>query len=654
MKLFFLFVLTLSWAITSHSQTDSSNAMLQEVVVTANRFEQKQSQTGKVMTVITRADLDKARGKNIGEILNQYAGLSINGANNTLGTNLDVYMRGTGLGNTLILIDGVPVYDVASISSAFDINQIIPEMLERIEIVKGGQSTIYGSDAVAGVINFISTKSATSKLKVNGMLGMGSFGTKKIQTGITTTVHSTQISLQLQHLTSKGLSSALDSTSKGDFDKDGYNQNNLNLNVSGKITSSLSYRAYNQMSSYTADLDANGFTDDKDHRVSSQTILSGINLRYQLSKLVFHGNFNSNSNNRHYLDDSISVGGFSQFSDSKFKGISNFGEVYANIDAGKHFKIIAGADARFQFTDQHYLSISSYGPYETSLSKDSGKTNLYSVYASGYYTLNEKFFLEGGVRVNQHSRYGRNVTYTFNPSYKVHNWKYFANISTAFKAPTLYQLFDPVSGFAGLKPERSLTYEAGLQLSALENSWQNRLVVFGRKLQDGIDYSYISYQYFNNNRATDKGIEFESSFKKGKWTINGNYTYNIGMVNTVKYKVDWSNWMNPYTPNGDTTYNYQFRRPKNSMNISVGYQATTKCYVSVQGRVVGKRLEPQYGGDPITLKGYQVINVYGSYQVGKKMQLFADIKNVFNTKYIDLSGFTTKPVNVVAGILIKN
>ena len=654
MKSVFLSVLSIFWAIASYTQSDSSNATLQEIVVTANRFEQKQSQTGKVMTVITRADLDKARGKNIGEILNQYAGISINGANNTLGTNLDVYMRGTGLGNTLILIDGVPVYDVASISSAFDINQIIPEMLERIEILKGGQSTIYGSDAVAGVINFISKKTTTPGLRVNGMLARGSFGTQKKQTGVATNIRNTQISLQWQHLSTNGLSSALDTTSKGDFDKDGYNQNNLNLNVSGKITSSLSYRAYHQLSSYTADLDANGFTDDKDHRVSSQTFLSGINLRYQLSKMILYANFNNNYNNRHYVDDSTSVGGFELYNDSKFKGVSNFGEIYANIDAGKHFKIIVGTDARLQHTDQHYLSISSYGPYETTLSKDSGKTNLYSVYASGYYTLDEKFFLEGGVRVNQHSRYGRNVTYSFNPSYKVHNWKYFANISTAFKAPTLYQLFDPVSGFAGLKPEHSLTYEAGLQLSAMENSWQNRLVVFGRKLQDGIDYSYISYQYFNNNRATDKGIEFESSFKKGKWTINGNYTYNNGMVNTVKYKVDWSNWVSPYTPNGDTTYNYQFRRPKNSMNISVGYQATTKCYVSVQGRVVGKRLEPQYGGDPITLKGYQVINVYGSYQVGKKMQLFADIKNVFNTKYIDLNGFTTKPVNLMIGILIRN
>ena len=177
------------------AQTDSTSPSLQEVVVTANRFEQKQSQTGKVMVVINRATLDANRGRNIGEILNQYAGLTINGANNTPGTNLDVYMRGAGLGNTLILIDGVPVYDAASISSAFDINHINPEMLERVEILKGGQSTIYGSDAVAGVINFITRKSTDKKLHINRMAAFGSFGTKKVQVGLNTTIAKTHMKI---------------------------------------------------------------------------------------------------------------------------------------------------------------------------------------------------------------------------------------------------------------------------------------------------------------------------------------------------------------------------------------------------------------------------------------------------------------------------
>jgi vitamin B12 transporter len=635
------------------AQTDSSTQILEEIVVTANRFEQKQIQTGKVVIVINRATLDVNRGRNIGEILNQYAGLTINGANNAPGTNLDVYMRGAGLGNTLILIDGVPVYDAASISSAFDINHINPEMLERVEILKGAQSTIYGSDAVAGVINFITRKSSDKKLHFNRMYALGSFGTRKIQVGLNTNIAKTQFNIQLQRFTSKGLSSALDTTNKSNFDKDGFKQTNLNTSLSGKLSKNISWKLYNQWSSYRADLDASGFTDDKDNRVNSQTLLTGLNLRFQLSKLVLHANFNNNINNRHYLDDSLSVGGFEKYNDSKFKGVSNFGELYANIDAGKHFKIITGVDARLQQTDQHYLSISSYGPYETSLSKDSGKINIYSMYASGYYSVKDKFFIEGGIRVNQHSRYGQNLTYTINPSYVINNWKLFANLSTAFKAPTLYQLFDPASGSAGLKPERSLMVEGGIQMSSFKNSWQNRLVFFGRKLKDGIDYSYISYLYFNNNKATDKGIELESTYKKGKWNINANYTYINGVVTTLKYKYNWLSSSNPVTPNGDTTYNYQFRRPANSVNVAVGYQVTKKIYGSIQAKISGKRMEPIYGDSPIAIKGYQVINVFGTYQISKKRQLFVDVKNLFNTKYIDINGFTTKPINFMVGMVIN-
>ena len=171
-SVFLLFFSAFLCVVQLLAQSDSSSLNLQEIVVTANRFEQKQSQTGKVMVVINRANLDANRGRNIGEILNQYTGLTINGANNTQGTNLDVYMRGAGLGNTLILIDGVPVYDAASISSAFDINHINPEMLERVEILKGTQSTIYGSDAVAGVINFITRKTSDKKLHFNRMIAL--------------------------------------------------------------------------------------------------------------------------------------------------------------------------------------------------------------------------------------------------------------------------------------------------------------------------------------------------------------------------------------------------------------------------------------------------------------------------------------------------
>ena len=111
----FLLTLSLSAGI-AQAQQDSTTRVLDEVVVTANRFAQKQSSTGKVLTVINRTTIERSLGMSVAELLNQQAGIAIAGANNNMGTNPDVYMRGAATGNTLILMDGVPMYDVATIN----------------------------------------------------------------------------------------------------------------------------------------------------------------------------------------------------------------------------------------------------------------------------------------------------------------------------------------------------------------------------------------------------------------------------------------------------------------------------------------------------------------------------------------------------------
>jgi vitamin B12 transporter len=108
--------------ISGSLKAQDSARYLNEVVVTATKYPIKQSLTGKVLTVITREELDKKSGKSLSEVLNVQAGLIINGSSNALGTNQDVYMRGAAAGKTLVLIDGVPVYDASGISGAFDLN----------------------------------------------------------------------------------------------------------------------------------------------------------------------------------------------------------------------------------------------------------------------------------------------------------------------------------------------------------------------------------------------------------------------------------------------------------------------------------------------------------------------------------------------------
>ena len=146
-----LFLSTLGGRFLS-AQSDSVVKQMDEVVITASKSNLKQSQTGKIITVLDKELIRNNSGRSLSQLLNTQAGFFINGSNNTMGTNLDVYFRGSASGNMLVVIDGIPVYDPSQIDNSFDLNSIPLEQVERIEILKGGQSTLWGSDAVAGVI----------------------------------------------------------------------------------------------------------------------------------------------------------------------------------------------------------------------------------------------------------------------------------------------------------------------------------------------------------------------------------------------------------------------------------------------------------------------------------------------------------------------
>src|ERR1700712_155984 len=147
-----------------HAQEgDSAYNQLNDVVVTANRYEQKQNTTGKVITVINKETIEKSAGKTVAQLLNEQAGVVVNGALNNLGSVQTVNMRGASSGRALILLDGVPVNDPSMINNEFDLNLFSLNDVERIEICRGAQSTLYGSDAVAGVINIITVKKDVTK-----------------------------------------------------------------------------------------------------------------------------------------------------------------------------------------------------------------------------------------------------------------------------------------------------------------------------------------------------------------------------------------------------------------------------------------------------------------------------------------------------------
>lgn len=628
-----------------YAQQDSTKN-LDELVITATKFPIKQSLTGKVITIISQEMLQRNSGKPLSEILNTQAGLIINGSSNTLGTNQDVYLRGAAAGKTLILIDGVPLYDVSGISGSFDLNMISADQVERVEILKGSQSTLYGSDAIAGVINIISKKGGAKKLNTNLALAGGSYNTFKVSAGINGTVKNTNYNLQYSKLYSKGFSTAQDLTANGNFDKDGINEDIIRASISQKMSDRFSLHANTQFGFYKTDADAGAFTDDADYSIKNKNLLLGIGANYTIGKSQLHLNYNFSSINRIYLDDSASRGGFSYYSKGDYTGQSHFVELYSNIAVTKNIDILAGLDYRKQSTTQSYFSISSFGPYSSpTLDNDSSKVNQFGVYASLILKNISGFNVELGGRYNNFNKYGDVFTFSFNPSYTIAKFiSVFGNISTGFKAPSLYQVYSEYRNpNEELIPEKSLSMEGGIQYK--NENLKIRAVYFSRQIKNNIVFfsagppTYSSY-YINADKQNDKGFELEATLDMGKVSLFANYVNLDGKIETKQGAKD-------------TSFFNLYRRPRQTINLNVGIEISKNWNMNIGVQSISKRYEAVYASTPIEMPAYYTWNLYSTYKLTKNIKAFVDFKNITDEKYSEVRGYNSRRFNFMAGVNVN-
>ncbi len=401
---------------------------------------------------------------------------------------------------------------------------------------------------------------------------------------------------------------------------------------------------------YNNRLDAGAYTDDKNYTATSKNVQAGVGGDYTINKAVLHFNYNYNSVTRTYLDDSamqISQGG--TFSQSSYTGRAHFVELYTNIDLSRYVNILAGVDYRNQRTNQSDLFIYQdfYPPYEaiydtSRIGVDSAKVRQMAGYASILLKDLGGFNLELGGRYNNFNKYGNVFTYSINPSYVLNDQlKLFANLSSGFSAPTLYQLYSPYRDpFGELKPEKTVSVETGVQYSV--KNFNARALYFDRNTTDQIEFytdaNYNSY-YINLDKQDAQGIELEASWNAGGWSLSGNYTYTVGKVTTPV--------------NGkDTTYNDLYRQPKNLVNLKAGLQATPACYFSVSLRTVGSRIESVYGSTPIGIASYYTLGAYAEYKMEKNWKFFINLQNLTNQLYFDIPGYSTARFNFMAGISV--
>ncbi|MHA4808375.1 TonB-dependent receptor plug domain-containing protein [Flavitalea flava] len=612
---------------------DSTVKELDQVIVTATKSPVKQNETGKVVTIITKEELEKSTAKTLGQILNEQAGITVGGALNNTGSVQSIYMRGAASGRTLITIDGVPVNDPSTPGNEFDINLIAPDNIERIEILKGAQSTLYGSDAIAGVINIITTGDIKKPFNVRASLAGGNYGTYKGNLQVFGKANQFTYSIKYTRLRTDGFSAAYDSSKKGNFDRDDYSGNAVTTNLAWTPTAELTVKGFAQYSRYKTGIDAGSFADAKNYDVTSKNWLLGGGFVYKLPNVTLNGNYRYGTVKRTSLEDSV----FGQpYYMDKFQGITQFTELFANTSLGNGFTLLTGADYRYASMNDTSVSISSFGTYpgnfkDTSLSQ----TSMYgSLFFNSHFGLN----VELGGRLNTHSRYGSNYTYTFNPSFLLRrSVKIYGSIATGYKAPSLYQLYSSY-GSPDLQPETSLNYEGGIQYSnAILNS---RATYYYRKIKNGLDFDYTTYTYFNASRQKAQGIELENRVQLTRQlSLTANYTW-LKSSEEIQNRIDYK----------DTTYQYSLRRPKHTINATLGLQATRQLFISVSGHYESKRHDVGgYQVADVPLDSYFILNGYAEFQPVKKLKFFADAKNITNKKFFTIFGYNSIPFMITGG-----
>lgn len=621
-------------------QDTSTSKSLEEVVVTANKVVQKQSSTGKVVSVITENQIRQSTGRTLTELLNTQSGLFVNGANASLGTNQELYFRGATTGKTLVVIDGIPVYDASQINNSFDLTSIPLQQIERIEILKGGQSTIWGSDAVAGVIQIFLKKEAKRLISPTFSYSYGTFNTSRLVTGISGSIADIGYSFIWNRIKSKGFSSANDSSGNKGFDNDAFEQNNIQTSLSYKLSNKLTAKAFGNLNTYTNGLDGGAFNDDKDYNAKNKNNMGGLTLSYKgkTFNLTLQGSYQQAK--RTFVNDSTYISSvYTNFEKGNYEGKTYTIEGYGNKQLCKYVNLVGGVQYINQHSDQSYFSIGTY-PYSYKLGKDSAKTNQISAYSSLLIGDIKGLNLELGGRINNHSIYGNNATFTFNPSYKVDEiTTVFFNVSSAYKAPSLYQLYSEY-GNKGLKPETSNTFEMGLQTSTPNKQQYLRIVGFMRDITNLItfytDASFNSY-YINQDKQNDYGFEVESSIKLGnigKWTNNFSFVDGQGTVNNAKV-------------------NNLYRRPNFIANSSLTITPYSGVTLQPSLKYVGTRLKGQYDAGPTLQPSFYTIDCYLGYQLLKKTNLFIDFHNITNQQYAEIIGYNSKRFNMMAGINIE-
>jgi vitamin B12 transporter len=604
---------------------------LEMITVTASRTPLQIQDAGSSVNIIDKEQIRRRNATNLGELLREIPGVSVN-QQGSLGAVTQVRIRGAEANQLLVLIDGVEANDVAQ-GSEFNFTHLLTKQIERVEIIRGPQSSLWGSDALSGVIRVTTIPQALSETHFFGYLEGGSFNTVKSGFGVQHGSERSQTSFSVDYLDTDG-----SNISRSGNEDDGYK--NITYNLSGKFDASdnlgLSYliRRTDSTTQYDdVDFFTTGLPVDAEFETDSKQTYGGLSLNYDLE--------NVSQTLAYSRTDTENINHTSSETDDETRGTKNRLQYQANLTRNKN--IFSGV---LEYTKEDYQqrgASSFFGDPNKNLDADTKSVAIEYRYSGDAVNLSLS------ARNDDNSEFGNSNPWRATSAWHLANESthLFASIGEGVKNPTFTERFGFFDNFIGnpdLKPEESLSWEVGIRQSFRENKFLFTATWFNADLENEIngfvfDADSGSFTAANvEGKSARDGLELALNARVSeRFTLNASYTY----LDATQEDASGS----------DVT---EVRRPKNSGAIVANYNRGN-TNLNLQVIYTGQQEDDFFPPFPpyqerVDLDSYTLVNLSASYRLNDNLELTLQLENVFDENYEEVFGYSSPGRGAYGGV----
>ena len=599
------------------------------IVITATRFEQPLSKIGNSITVLSAQDVRNSQKTVLSDLLSTTPGVTVT-RNGGLGGTTFLRIRGAETDQTVVLFDGVKLNDPSSPGGGYDFATLVTNDFARVEVLRGPQSTLWGSQAIGGVINIVTPQPAgplSGALSAEGgQLGTG-MARARLEAG------NDQFNWRVggNYLTSSGIS-AFDKK-LGGAEKDSFR--NLGFNARGmyRFNEALSAEVRSIWSKSRFDIDGNpppdyNFGDTSEYGRSEELVTYvGLNLDALEGRWKNRLGYSYTNTDRAYFNPELTIA-----ETVNFVGRNRRAELQSTLLISKQYQAVFGLESE----KSNFRTVSSPSVFDPNPIPLLASTRINSVYGELQASPIESLALTLGLRHDDHATFGGHTTpraalaWTLRPSTIVR-----ASYGEGFKAPTLYQLFS-LYGNQALRPEEAKGWDIGVEQRLAADRVNLAATYFHRKTTNMIDFvsCYLNNDprcatrpfdgfYDNLQKTSAKGVELSAVSKAGdRVRLSLNYTHTDARNDSP----------------GSANFGLELaRRARDTANAGIDYQWPIALTTTVSAQYVSGTFND--AANTTALNSYTLLDLRAVYAYSTRMSLYARIENALNKEYEVTGGY---------------